>query len=322
MPNKLKPKVWLIGAGGMAVDYVKVLTALNISFEIIGRGEDSAKKMFEATGKTVITGGLELALKNNTVPDHAIVATGVEQLANTTASLLNAGIKKVLLEKPGGFYEAIEGIARLADKQKADVLLAYNRRYYAGVAKAEEIIKEDGGVTSFNFEFTEWSHTIEPLQKAEGVKEQWLLGNSSHVIDLAFYLGGYPEKMASYVTGSLNWHPSASIFSGAGISEKGALFSYHANWEAPGRWVVEVLTKRHRMIFKPMEKLQIQKIGSVAVEDVVVDYTIDTEFKPGLYLQVKEFLEQDTTKLPNIKRQLENIKLYRQINFGSNASTN
>ena len=43
------------------------------------------------------------------------------------------------------------------------------------------MIAEDGGVTSFNFEFTEWSHQIQHLQKASGVMDNWVLGNSSHV---------------------------------------------------------------------------------------------------------------------------------------------
>ena len=72
---------------------------------------------------------------------------------------------------------------------------------------------------------------------------------------------------------------------------KNALFSYHANWEAPGRWSVEILTPKHRLYFKPMETLQIQEIGSVAVNPVQIDDTLDKEFKPGLYLQVKSFLD-------------------------------
>jgi predicted dehydrogenase len=238
-------------------------------------------------------------------------------LANNTISLLNSGTQHILVEKPGGFYEDIEKIVKLTTEKNAHVHIAYNRRYYAATLKAKEIIAEDGGVSSFHFEFTEWAHTIEPLQKAKGVKEQWLLANSTHVIDHAFYLGGTPQQMNSYVSGTLDWHPSASIFSGAGISQSGAPFSYHANWASPGRWSVEILTKKHRLIFKPMEKLQIQKIGSVVIEDVEVDYSKDHEFKPGLFLQVSSFLANKTTELPNIAEQHENLAFFKKINFGT-----
>ena len=155
---------------------------------------------------------------------------------------------------------------------------------------AREIIEADGGVDSFNFEFTEWGHIIEGLDKAPSVKEHWFLANSTHVVDLAFYLGGSPARFTSYTSGHLPWHPLASAFAGAGVSEEGALFTYQANWAAPGRWGVEVLTHHHRLILRPMEQLQIQSIGSIEILKYELDDALDQQFKPGLYRQVMEFL--------------------------------
>ena len=50
-------------------------------------------------------------------------------------------------------------------------------------------------------------------------------------------------------------------FSGAGISISGALFSYQANWQSAGRWSVEILTKKNRLILCPLEELKVQKRG-------------------------------------------------------------
>jgi len=191
-------------------------------------------------------------------------------------------VKSILLEKPGAIRkEQLLELQTLASQQNATVVIGYNRRFYQATEKAKEIIKEDGGVTSFNFEFTEWSHVIETLEKPKKVFENWFLANSTHVVDLAFFLGGKPKEICSYTSGGLKWHKSSSIFAGAGISESGALFSYQANWAAPGRWSVEVLTKKHRLIFRPMEKLQIQNIGSVATEEAEMDYSMDDKYKPG-----------------------------------------
>ncbi len=151
------------------------------------------------------------------------------------------------------------------------------------------------------------------MPKEEGVKEQWLLHNSTHVMDLAFYLGGRPKEISCYTAGSLNWHPSGSIYSGAGITENGALFSYQANWESPGRWGVEVLTKKHRLILRPLERLHIQNIGSVAVEEVSLEDELDKKFKPGLYLQVQAFVEGKTSNLPDIQGQSINLHYYQMI---------
>ena len=53
---------------------------------------------------------------------------------------------------------------------------------------------------------------------------------------------------------------------------------------------MEILTRKHRLIFCPLEKLQVQEIGSTAIEDVKLENELDLEFKPGLFLQVKAFL--------------------------------
>lgn len=308
----------LIGAGSMAIDYINVLNALNVSYKVIGRGTNSVNECRAKTSVEVLAGGIGRYLSNcRQLPSSAIVAVGIEELANVTRSLLNSGIKKILVEKPGGInIDEIYSVSDETEKQNAEVYIAYNRRFYSSVIKAQEIIQDDGGVTSFNFEFTEWSHQIVDLEKAPGVKENWLFANSSHVIDLAFFLGGKPKEMTCYKSGGLNWHPSGSIYAGAGIAQNGALFSYQANWEAPGRWGVEVLTRKHRFIFRPLEKLQVQNTGSVAIQEVPIDDDLDTRFKPGLYAQVKAFMDNDTLRLVTISEHRRNVDHYQMIKDG------
>ena len=118
------------------------------------------------------------------------------------------------------------------------------------------MIADDGGVTSFNFEFTEWSHQIEKLDKPKGELEGGM-ANSTHVVDLAFFLGGVPIEMNSYVKVALPWYSKAAAFAGAGISDKEVPFSYKANWMSAGRWSVEILTNENKYIFEPKEKQDI-----------------------------------------------------------------
>jgi len=190
-------KIWLIGAGGMAQNYIKVLKSLEKEIVVIGRGEDTAKQCEETTGYKVKVGGLEKFLA--TKPElcsHVIIAVGVEKLYETAKQLLDYGVKNIFVEKPGALEnKQFKELNNLTKEKNANVIIGYNRRFYASVLKAQEIIKQDGGVTSFNFEFTEWAHKIEPLIKGKGVKERWFLGNSTHVVDLAFYLGGKPKEI-------------------------------------------------------------------------------------------------------------------------------
>ncbi len=308
--------VWLIGAGPMAQEYIKVLKGLKSNFTVIGRGKDTAQKCEEATGCEVIRDGIEQFLVDTPkVCTHAIVSVGVEKLYETTKVLLEYGVKNILVEKPAGLYEEeFQDMVYLSKEKKANVFVAYNRRFYASVIHAQKIIEEDGGVTSFNFEFTEWEHIIAPLKKGKGVKEKWFLANSTHVVDLAFYLGGKPKEICSFTSGNLAWHPTSSVFSGAGKSDKNALFSYSANWESAGRWSVEILTKKHKLILRPMEKLQIQKRGSIAQEFVEdIDYLVDNSYKPGLYVQTKVFLTNKHHTLCNIEEQKQMINIYNKI---------
>lgn len=99
----------------------------------------------------------------------------------------------------------------MAKQKEANVFYAYNRRYFASVLKAQEIIAEDGGVKSFNFEFTEWGHVIEKSGHSAEDLSNWFYANSSHVVDLAFFLGGTPTQMNCVTAGELTWHKPAVL---------------------------------------------------------------------------------------------------------------
>jgi predicted dehydrogenase len=308
--------IWLIGAGGMAQDYIKVLNDLDVNLTVVGRGEESAKLCEEKTFQKVIIGGLDtFLLEKPILAEYAVVSVGVEKLYETTKQLLKYGVKNILVEKPGAMTQnEFDELITLRKVKNANVLIAYNRRFFASTLKAQEIIKNDGGVTSFNFEFTEWAHIIETLVKADGVMEKWFLANSTHVVDMAFYLGGDPKEIIAYTSGGVSWHPSASNFSGSGISTNGALFNYHANWESAGRWSVEILTKENRLIFRPMEKLQIQKRGTIAqIFDESIDYILDEKYKPGLFLQTSNFLENNFYGMCTIEEQVKMNKIYTKM---------
>ena len=75
-----------------------------------------------------------------------------------------------------------------------------------------------------------------------------------------------------------------------------------------------MLTKKSRLIFRPMEKLQIQKIGSVAIEEVPLDNALDLNFKPGLYKQTEAWLNGETAEMIDINGQAENLRYYDIIN--------
>lgn len=312
-------EIMLIGAGKMAEEYAKVLLDMQITFIVIGRGEESAKRFYISTGITPEIGGLKNWLDQNPkIPKTAIIAVNVEELANSTISLLEKGVKRILVEKPGGInIDEIRKIAKLTRENHAEVYIALNRRFYQSTIEGKELIKKDGGVTSFSFEFTEWSHVIENNNKINSnVKKNWFLANSSHVVDMAFFLGGKPQQMSCYKSGRLNWHPAASIFSGAGISDSGALFSYQANWEAPGSWRIEILTPKHRLIYNPLEQLHLQKRGPNSIEKLDINDNLDINFKPGLYKMTDSFLKyKNIESLVSVNEWFNSVSKFLKIAY-------
>jgi len=308
-------KTLVIGAGNMASEYCKVLEDLKESYVVVSKGQENARKLEKNFPISVLTGGIES--HEDIIKDfnNAIVAVNARFLSETTCFLINKGIKNILVEKPAGLSRnEIQNVKEVAEEKGANVYVAYNRRFYSSTLKAEDIIDEDGGILSVYFEFTEWSNVISSLPSPRIELETTLLGNSFHVIDLAIYFSGQPTRLSSYITGGLDWHPSGSIYAGAGFTERNIMISYNANWEAPGRWGVEVLTHKHRLYFRPMEKLAIQEIGSVAINEVNLDDNVDINFKPGLHREVEAFLYNQRDKhLITIAEQYDHLDIYESI---------
>lgn len=310
--------IWIIGAGGMAREYAKVLKALDKEFICVGRGEKSAKEFEEATCVPAFVGGLDKYLEGKpALPEAVIVATVEKSHVPNCIALMKYGVKRIFCEKPGFLYpQELDEVAKVSKECGAEIYYAYNRRFFASTLAAEKVIKEDGGLLSFNFEFTEWGHVIATYNFPKETLDNWFFANSTHVVDLAFFIGGIPVEMTCLAKDEIDWH-KPSNFAGAGKTDKGALFNYQANWDAPGRWAVELLTSKHRIYLKPMEQLQMQDKGSVKVYPVEIDDHLDKEFKPGFYLETKAFLEGDTERLCSLGQQKMHVKnIYSRIISG------
>jgi len=288
-------KILLVGLGNMSQEYAAVLSHLNVDFTPIGRGEVSAKSFSDSTGIPVVLGGLKQFIVSfkGTIASHAIVCLPVDALHKETVRLIKFGVKNILVEKPAGLTSAqINDIGEHASRFGCNVFVAYNRRFFSSVIELQKRIEQEGGLLSFSFDFTEWSDSIRATSHNQEIKENWVLANSTHVIDLAFFLGGQPTEYSAHTSGGLDWHNRSSVFCGSGITDKGAIFNYHSNWGSPGRWGLEFCTSQSRYVLKPMEKLQRIRHNSVDIEDLEVDFArFDEDFKPGLLLQTESFLE-------------------------------
>mgnify|MGYP002619631065 FL=1 len=290
--------------------------------EVVGRSVSGCEAFRGDTGVVATPGGIDayLAGLGAEVPHEAIVAVDPDALYACTLSLLRAGVRRILVEKPGGLgLDELEHLARVADEQGAEVRVAYNRRYLQSVQQLRQHAQRDGGITSVHFEFTEWAHVIEKLDHSVETLSRWLLANSSHVIDTAFYLAGEPtEDISCFQSQPIKWH-EYGCFTGAGSTNRGALFSYLANWGSAGRWSLEAMTARGRYKLCPMETLRFQPRGELTEETLGAGSDIDVRFKPGLYRMVEDFIG-DVSELPTVRQQLEMARVYFRMAGYAEAS--
>jgi predicted dehydrogenase len=312
-------KVLIIGSGNMAKEYCNAVKDLEIEVCVIGRSTINCDKLkFEFPQIDVIAGGIENYEKTSQY-QFAIITSNVEYLFEHTKLVLESGIKNILVEKPGGKnLSEIKNLYSLSSSFKSNLFIAYNRRFYSSVNKFRELLALDTKILSFNFEFTEWPHAFES-QNNEVVKENLLYANSTHLIDLAFFLGGRPSKLMSISTDKIDWHKKA-IFAGLGITENDSIFSYQANWKGPGRWGLEIITENYRYYFRPLEELWIQKQKTVKLEKVEIDNSIDLKYKPGLFDQVNAFFfNQSDNRLININNHYENCQNIYEVILNGNC---
>jgi predicted dehydrogenase len=280
----------------MAQEYCDVLRHIGVTnLTVVGRTEEGAARFSHKNGLKVFSGGIDVLVPLKNEFNAAIVAVSHTEAYDITTKLLSIGIRHLLIEKPGALYQdQLSGIDCMARKRRAKVYVAFNRRFYKSVDTARQIIQDDGGLLSINFDFTEVERLVLEEQKRKHIDprvlERWGVVNSLHVIDLFVYFAGAPKSWTHRTEGALPWHQTGARFCGSGISKKGALFAYVSSWDGGGRWGVEMATPKKRLILRPLERLRIQDKGQFG--EVELDCgDVPAGFKAGLYGQVRTFLE-------------------------------
>ena len=306
--------IWIFGAGSMSAEYAKVLSHMALPFKVIGRGWTSAQAFEQQTGVPVIRTAIpELFSDMDLSADKAIVCVDTINSYQLVCDLLELGFKSLLVEKPVVLSLAQgHDLNARALAANADLFIALNRRQYSAVEKAHQLIEQDGGLTSMQFEFTEWGHVIEKLDKPKQELVNWFLCNSLHVVDLAFSFAGLPQQLSAFHSGELAWHKPA-VFSGSGITKQQVPFSYHADWSSAGRWGIELQTKKRRLYLSPMEQLKQQLLGTVKIEDVALENDNDTLFKPGLLKQLRLFVSNSPEGLVDFNQFVDALPAYLSI---------
>lgn len=307
-------KVLLVGSGDHAFQYALVLSALDVDFDIVSKSNRNEERFYNVFSKKVLilSGGERSQIY--CLYSHIILAVSIDSLVSEAFSCSQAGVENVLIEKPGALY--VSDLQKICDSisPSCRYYIAYNRRYYSSVIKLLNCISLDGGISSIHFNFTEWEKSILDWQVHSSVRQRLVLSNSSHVIDLAFFIAGYPKEFSHYCSGSLKWHTDSACFVGAGVTKNNTPFSYHADWSSSGRWGVTVMTSKSKYLLSPLEKLQISPKYSNEYTFLGLDDDDDENYKPGLFKQVNSWLFRTSDiVLPSVSNHIDNMKVFCKI---------
>lgn len=311
--------VLLVGAGAIARQYAQALCTMAIDdVTVISNSEQKLAEFCNEFKFKGHAGGFEKNLSQISQQDLVIIATPIHMLLDVAKMAINLGQTNILVEKPGSIYSR-DLVSFSKEIKNANVRIGYNRLVYPNLLLLKELVKEESGITSCNFTFTEWIERINFTKDRPEVYKRWGVANSLHVISMAVDLIGMPESISCYRDGSFDWHPSGSVFVGSGVSKKGIPFSYHADWSSNGRWGIDVMTKENAYRMMPLEDLFVSKKNSIDWQKLDFQKAYP-QVKQGLAEEIAIMLDpqlRKTVDLPTTTQSAELNMLAEKI-FGYN----
>ena len=315
--------VTIVGYGFMGKRYLEALTSLGVGdIHVCSRSNQPLEALKGLEGISTTTGGFQKLARPASANDLGIVATPTADLLAAAAHLANLGFRKILVEKPVSLWShEIMTLATLFERLDIHGVTAYNRLAYPSYLEARARTLWDGGITSCIYTFTEMIQDDWPVRYTSNELTRWGVANSLHPISMAHGLIGFPKTWNAQRFGAISWHPSGSVFVGAGVSELSVPFTYQADWTSKGRWSVEVNTQVASYRLCPLEKLFTKTAALGNWEEVPIT-TFDHRVKTGIAEQVSAMISDDIRPMVPLLsiKQAAHITSYAENVFGYQSS--
>lgn len=283
----------VVGYGFVGQQYVKALRALGVRrIRVCTRSAERVTPLRGDPDIELLTGGFEGMTTMSTPGELAIIGTPTAYLIEAVHKLCDLGFRRLLIEKPVALSaDEIERLTENLNQRGVEAAVAYNRVAYPAYHEIRARVAREGGVTSCTYTFTEmikpnWQETFPPEELA-----RWGIANSLHVMSMAHSLIGLPrEYHAHHVrNGRIAWHPAGDVFVGAGVSEYGIPFSYHADWGSTGRWSIELHTQVSSYLLRPLEEVRRRTAPLTEWEKLPLE-VFAPDVKPGFAEEVAAML--------------------------------
>lgn len=304
-----KYKIAIIGAGYMAEEYLKVFSHKKIHCEaIFSRTLSKSKILKKKYNIKKVYKSLD-DLKNDNQINALIIVVNAESTRNLINNL-DINQYRILCEKPVGinFEETKKIISKIKNKY---FFVGLNRRFYSSNLKAQNLINKSKSERLISIRDQE----VQSSKNSKNYNNNLMYTNSVHLIDyINIYARGKLlkiQRLKKFKNEKFSEHLIRLIFS----SKDEVL--YHCNWNSPGPWSVNIIQKNNRIEMKPLENLVQEKL--IKNKRTITYYNkskIDCILKPGLSLEVSEFLKMLNNKkhkLVNLNDYFNTVKLIKKI---------
>ena len=303
-------KFAILGAGYMAEEYLKVLAKRNIFCETIySRTLSKCQKLKKKYKIKKISKNLNEFKANKGIRGIIIAVNDISTLS--LLEKLDLSKYKILCEKPVGIdFNQTKKILTILKKNKKNFYVALNRRFYGSTIKAKNIVNKFKGKRLISIRDQQMQNTGSSI-----LNKRVMYCNSVHLIDyIKIFARGRLKKITRFK--QLKNNKFSETISKLVFSSDDEVL-YHCNWNSPGIWSVNIIQKNNRCELNPLENLMEEKLSNNGRRRIHhKKNSIDDIFKPGLFLQVNEFLKMlsgKKHKLVSIKEYFETVKLIKNI---------
>lgn len=281
-------KIGLIGAGGIAKQHLKVMSAfpeirvVGITSRTMSRAEDLAEEQKE----TIDCFDSVEEMVSEAKPDALMVLVSANQMFSVCKKVIPLGLP-LLIEKPAGLDpEENKVLLSLAKDHNVRVMVGYNRRFYSNFKKGLDIVRDHGKLMGVTIEGHERFWRLKD-HLSEEMREKWIYANSVHTIDLLRFFGGDILQVKSIA--HRHYEKNGDQFAAIAELESGAIGQYTAHWYSPGGWRVVLYGDGVTVDFEPLEEGVY--IDSQFKRHEILPDKMDVEYKPGFYGQMKAFIK-------------------------------
>ncbi len=220
--------------------------------------------------------------------------------------------KPFFSEKPAGLtLKESSFLRKMYLRYKTPNMIGFNRRYYSNFANGLKLIKSAGKIRAINIEGHERFWLIKEKLNKKIIKK-WAYANNIHMIDLLLFFGGNIKNIIVHKK-SFD-HQKNNYVSANFITSKSIIGNYTSYWNSPGGWSVKIYGNKRSVIFEPLENGYLID-NKFRKKDIKLN-SYDKIYKPGFYLQIKDFINLLNNKhnsVPNLLTSYESMKICSKI---------